>query len=138
MREIKFRAWDNENKKWIEDKFYVDKNGQVYLLEDACVPGDSEHLSDFSVDVELVQFTGLWDKNGKEIFEGDIIRRGIYTSLDCGCITDASIEIEQVESLSDFFECKGYNEGELAHDYGPKYLEVIGNIFENPELLERD
>jgi len=98
-------------------------------------------LRDGDKNIELMQFTGLKDKNGKEIYEGDIVR------YDLG---DREAELEGEENRYDYAQIVFYN-GQfltLNHDgatlgeivcFGQKnQWEVIGNIYENPELIERD
>ena len=99
MREIKFRAWDKSKKK-IVDVVMIDFSKNISM-------------------VELMQFTGLYDKNGKEIYEGDIVETpfGIGRVFDrLGCWF-----VETQKELGYFASCD---------------LEVIGNLYENPELLE--
>lgn len=110
MREIKFRAWDIVNKKMIqwESSFFGDV---VWGMT-----GDKY--------VEM-QFTGLKDKNGKEIYEGDIVKLEQW---------NPSIA-EVVFDRGGF--CFRFKKDDTYYPDG-KYLEegeVIGNIYENPELL---
>lgn len=83
----------------------------------------------------LTQFTGLLDKHGKEIYEGDIVK-GSYEYQDCFCDL-----IEEVK----FFDCYftpfgawfGDGSGTLySSSINPENFEIIGNIYENPELLK--
>ena len=111
MREIKFRAWD----------------GNRYISHDSlCCPsyslGEILYGSGFIVE----QFTGLHDKNGKEIYEGDIVRdydEGfLYKVMFC--------EYHARFMFYDYLNDDYYDNQDIAEH------EVIGNIHENPELLE--
>lgn len=107
-REIKFRVWDkNENDivRW-------------ELLNDGII--DLYHLF-FAKDKNLIiqQFTGLKDKNGKEIYEGDI--------LDSKCVVSFN---DGMFGIFDKHNYMGLN------SYMSKFREVIGNIYETPELLQ--
>ena len=109
MREIKFRAW---NGKRILDDFCV-----------SCRSGKAEVRGEV-FDWTLMQYTGLKDKNGKEIYEGDVVKSDWYN--DEQRITGA-----RVIFTSGCFTCIG-----LKHKlYLYPELEVIGNIYENPELI---
>ena len=123
MREIKFRAW---NKGW--------KRGVVYFTLDKLHDGFvyCGIKSDVSINLkgtELMQYTGLHDKNGKEIYEGDIVKENdTYTA--------------KIEFISG---CFVYNFVDTPEDWSNEYIpvyggsrdtEVIGNIYENPELLK--
>lgn len=121
-REIKFRAWNGKGliTNSTDFKFYV-REGRCYWLED---DGKETWLASTS-EWPLMQYTGLKDKNGVEIYEGDIIDdkgvtwyvefgNGRYT-LRCTC---------------------HYPDGDFyVFEDSPGY-EVIGNIYENPELLK--
>ena len=111
MREIKFRAWV-DGEKMIND---VGNNLGYYLgTKDSC---------------ELMQYTGLKDKNGKEIYEGDIIDNG------------EGMELTIVEYVEDMFHLKSTKYPNLSKGnyrlatYVGLGCEIIGNIYENPELL---
>jgi hypothetical protein len=112
MREIKFRAWDNK-------KFYY------FSLKDAlCKVFNLTYLKYNKCIIQ--QDTGFKDKNGKEIYKGDVLSNGDVDNL-------------WVVSL---FKEKGYYNlcqanGDLCEDrpMNPYNLKVIGNIYENPELL---
>lgn len=108
MREIKFRAYYRRlsDNKWIIEGEYTLKD-----LTDRGICFDQERI-------EWVQFTGLYDKNRVEIYEGDIL------SADNGVESIVSVGWEDMYTYSYF--------------HPVKLFEVIGNIHENPELLEAD
>lgn len=119
MREIKFRAWDKENKVLLP----VDLIGGVIVK----IPGyEWENVEDF----EIMQYTGLKDKNGKEVYEGDVYlnplgnKLQIIFSLKEASFTGKSLRTKEELPMLNF-------EGQLQG-------EVIGNIYDNPELLRRD
>lgn len=122
MREIKFRCWDKENKEMLDVE---------YLHWDDCTREFSIRTTMYSdyfdtEDMILMQYVGLKDKNGKEIYEGDIVKANwfdktevigeIYFSMGCFILANSSVSDNQLFIF--------------------KNLEVIGNIYENPELLE--
>ena len=109
MRELKFRAWDKKRKVFI----YIELRKNTYtctLLSSISFPLDAS---------EWLQFTGLKDKNGKEIYEGNIVS-GRYVD-DLNGETFVNEEITELDPES---PCRGYWED----------CEIIGNIYENPEL----
>lgn len=123
----KFRAWDNWRKKMsVVDRIYIDTKG-VRLYDDF-----GEYWRDFR-DVGLMQSTGLKDKNGKEIFEGDILA----VEADDGVII-LKVSWDDEHALF-VIKTKKFNEeaalAELVDDNSYPF-EVIGNIYENHELLE--
>lgn len=114
MREIKFRAWIKDKKKMVYGK-------------DAT---SSAHFTDSfkyrKNEVELMQYTGLKDKNGKEIYEGDVIKaesRLWQADFKDGCFVGVDFKNVAWDELVNI----GYGE-----------TEVIGNIYENPELLNNE
>ena len=142
-RILKFRAWDTLAKKFT----YPDKGYQGHYVLD--LNGRFQNLQNGSGGDEYVvqQWTGLKDKNGKEIFEGDIVNvKRFFTrpyikdgKIDYKTI-DGELETGQViwwELQATFLvEYKGYDEygGLLCSSVG---CEVIGNIFENSEFLKQ-
>ncbi len=129
MREIKFRCWDGDNKKMHLPE-YADKD-DFHILADGSVVETHEHgyerheLTSYRPDTWiLMQYTGLKDENGKEIYEGDIIKEKNATikwnQLHCcfGCYVNGNFSEELIGNA--FIEL-----GENT-DY-----EVIGNIYES-------
>lgn len=123
MREIKFRAWLGDRGIYIINGFQKHLNGiTIYPLDSLGNKIDDWYRMDKET-TELMQYTGLKDKNGVEIYEGDIIKEriGSYWQIDP----------RVVESVWDLHV-------EMNHDdsyYRVVEVEVIGNIYENPELL---
>ena len=148
MREILFRGQDAATGDWIKGYFvqlFDDKGNKTNRIYSGYAETDCEdYYPDFwEVDPETVgQFTGLTDKNGKKVFEGDIIR-----------FTDENSEYEWVGRVEFGNPNAEYNWGfQLVYINGTKantdillwfdmeetgaYSEVIGNIHDNPELLK--
>ena len=122
-----FRAWDKTYKKMYEVDEIHWNCGEFDFI------GDAITFKRGADEVELMQSTGLHDKNGKEIFEGDIL--GIET--DEG-VLNVNIFWDSKHALF-MFESKKYNEEELLAELvedNTYPFEIIGNIYENPELLE--
>ncbi|WP_163579094.1 YopX family protein [Gracilibacillus saliphilus] len=121
-REIKFRAWDTEEQKMIEwnNEFFYDTSPVTGFT------GDFSNIR-----FPLMQYTGLHDKNGKEIYEGDVVE---FNDLSTFYLFK---EQPRGRSVIKWDERKCGWESPRGTSYieGEK-LEVIGNIYENPELLE--
>ena len=118
----KFRAWDKKLKKMFEVSFIDFDTKLIGLNIDLEII-----IFDFD-DVNLMQSTGLFDKNGKEIFEGDIVKmaKDVYSDLTCYEIVRHRGGVYRLESNQ--HGCELW----LRHTN----CEVIGNIYENQELLE--
>jgi uncharacterized phage protein (TIGR01671 family) len=116
MREIKFRAWDKHKKEMYEVPDW--DIGTVLNPQCNYIP---------------MQFTGLYDKNGKEIYEGDILN--ITNRYDDYEIY-ASIEWDNEEARWGYCKKDGDDvEVGSLYDIGANEYEVIGNIYENPNLI---
>jgi uncharacterized phage protein (TIGR01671 family) len=122
MREVKFRAWDKRNNQmldviaitWLD---IVNPNNTNLVL---CQDKDKNFFEHKMEDTELMQYTGLEDQNGKEIYEDDIVN--IKSTVE---------EVTQID------ECvKVVYDYEFLTELGyAEEVEIIGNIYENPELL---
>ena len=110
MRTLKFRLWSNSQNKYVDGTFMiVSTEGELFSLDEAYV---------------LEQYTGLKDKNGKEIYEGDIV------------LDDDFGDVGMVEYYAPNFTFHPiYPIERWNSHYIGMYMKVIGNIHENPELL---
>lgn len=128
MREILFKAKRINNGEWVEgDLSYHVHDGDVYVF-----PKDKyDSLDNYEVDPETVcQYTGLTDRNGRKIFEGDI-----FQAYDGECLQKYAV-IWNGDSLEWTADCVGDLDGMLSlAEFGAEEIDVIGNIFDNPELL---
>ena len=136
MREIRFRAWDACNKRFV---FFGELN-TTNKGEDICVLEATKKIDDFahhsqSRDLPLMQFTGLQDKNGKDIYEGDILESGLDVNYLVS-FEDGAFKIIHPPT------CRAEEEGECKRDYLEKdcifllELSVVGNIYQDKNLLE--
>lgn len=130
-REIKFRAWDD--KAMVENYAETGPYGELYTKK-----FHSSSYSDKGVpNLTLMQYTGLKDKNGKEIYEGDIVSyRGYRGVVKISPLKGAHISSYHPECAS-FEDGKEYKlEDGMRGERTGCPVGVIGNIYENPELLE--
>ena len=124
MREIKFRAWDTYKKIWTEYKihegivFFLDKNTGVWVGK------YDEGYKEF----DLMQYTGLKDMKDKEIYEGDILFESFGEKYYKVVFENGSF---RAEFEGDFEE----HSFDLI-DVVAQGCEVVGNIYENPELIK--
>ena len=133
MREYKFRVWDTENKEMLkvqeldfEDTFY---GGRLSIRTD-------QYNDYFDIeDMILMQYTGLKDKNGKEIYEGDIIFDSFYERKAKVVFLEGAFWLDYIDDFKEYETI--HKRYQLLANYDNKsVLEVIGNIYDNPELLK--
>lgn len=138
MREIKFRAWNIKRNKFANPKWFgIDLSGNL-LNENG---GDDNSFNFITALQEvknqyiLMQHTGLKDKNGKEIYEGDIIKeQGPRTNGLPGAAFLREIVFYEGKFMGKDI---GIDDPELYQNIShSSYNEVLGNIYENPELLK--
>lgn len=124
----RYRAWI-KSLKWMCDVTNISFDSKFV---DICQQGDTERCTEMSVEfdeIKLMQSTGLRDKNGKEVFVGDIIK------CTRGCLHEVYIEKEYGGTY--FGGMPAVYLKDLREGYAwTEHEEIVGNIYENPELLE--
>ena|SRR6185503_2877785 len=121
MREFKFRYWDKGRNRWLNDtdEVYMDTSGTAYIEVEGHY---STYLS--SRGVERMQYSGLKDKGDNEIFECDLIKCHDHPTG----IEDGIYEV--------IFERGSFKAGNLLlSEWGSAWIEILGNKFQHPELL---
>ena len=121
MRVIKFRAWDN---------------GQMLISRPDTYFGLSSFFGILREDAIIMQSTGLLDKNGREIYDGDVVKSIRYSESYDG---DIIIEREWELKGSVYFSSGTWRVMNTAiplYEWNKKTIEIIGNIYENPELIK--
>ena len=118
-REIKFRAWDKRHNsmEYINDLYWFEEDG----------------IHDFNDDNYIfMQNTGLKDKNGKEIYDSDIVK------VAWGSGKIVFYEVKYCESLGYHYlrDTKNKEDDDIICIYDYSQMDVIGNVFDNPELLK--
>lgn len=125
MREIKFRAWD----KYAKEMVFA-KTIDFGINGAECIVDSSGIIGEVSSEWDLEQFTGLYDKNGQEIYESDVVKCTAHGSNNVFVMQVAYSDVWAMFYVySDSHKPRGLTVA--YHDF-----EVIGNIHENKELLE--
>ena len=124
-REIKFRAWDKQLN-IITDVVCLNLgtwNDVILVHPDSKIVHRQETYNQKTENIELMQFTGLLDKNGKEIYEGDMV----WVCFNDGSLYDHPQQV--------YFEKGSFCVG-MGYLSDSNIIEVIGSIYENPELIK--
>lgn len=130
-REIKFRAWITDHHTKKSFMFYQkDQYLQSFLQRCVFNSSDGREHEKYG-NYQLLQFTGLKDKNGREIYEGDIIK---YALDNMEPETGQTEYIEEVTFSDGMFCLENYTPVSIVNDWP---CEIVGNVFETPELIER-
>jgi len=131
MREIKFRVWDEKGK-----RMYPVNDIDGFLQNTWFCPKGSDD-GNWEDEVELMQYTGIKDDNDKEIFEGDVLRFWDRDAIIAD--TDGEIGFVVSNKFNGWVVNKEKYDDEMSYYQTLAFCEnyeIIGNIYENPELLE--
>ena len=137
MREILFRGKRKDNEEWVKGHLGIEVGNQLVIeycdfddiLDEYCVK------ERFIIPETVGQYTGLTDKNGAKIFEGDIIEGDLEDNLDLGAKWRSVVVMGKFGWLAD--DPTGSAPTPLD-EFDIKEGEVIGNIHDNPELMEKE
>ena len=149
----KYRAWDSAKKEMFKDTFAITESGQVVVVEQESVASSPDYV--FVDHLVIMQSTGLKDKNGKDIFGWDILKFNDEWNEYChegyvdGSVEGVNyVEVVKGEACFEFgktrypesslfihMEDEHLSFAELVNDKDFEF-EIIGNVYENPDLLE--
>ena len=125
MREIKFRAWDSEYSIMFDSGVFIEADGAIY--ESAKRTYDTPNTEIALVNFPVMQFTELQDKNGVDIYEGDIVGKSSDKFCAKGVVSYHHGAWMVMEAIDRYF-------GLYFYLYE---CQVIGNIYENPEMIDK-
>lgn len=134
MREILFKAKRVDNGEWAEGCLVID-HSRSSLFEYRMRPVESGALYAPPINPETIcQFTGLCDKNGNKIWENDIL----MAHLDESYPEDATYETVEWGVAGFVTREANSTDRQYLNEFDTKHFEVVGNIFDNPELLQEE
>jgi uncharacterized phage protein (TIGR01671 family) len=146
-REIKFRAWDKLNERMCK----VNRYSWAKFVNECIIEHEGKTFACAPIDIELMQFTGLKDKNGKEIYEGDIVQRVGTRDIFQGTADDVfganpftiTEEVVELKVCADQFgnTTFGYSlntQRTYSERSNPATYEIIGNIYQHSHLLKTE
>lgn len=144
MREIKFRAWDYDDCKMYNVMSYSPITfGEIKPHVGIYPIGESKPVTvtQISTNFKLIEYTGLKDKDGREIFEGDVLRYldSYNWSTEYGYDFEDFLNVGRIIYDDKLARFDITNKSDISYDdfiYEVENYEVIGNIYENKELLE--
>ena len=138
IREVIFRGKRTDNGEWVEGDLLHYESGEMAICKGFSKYGyeATEIIGRYKVIPETVgQYTGLTDKNGKRIFEGDIVRYGTNTNRAKNKETHEVVFETRGESGYFGIRISEIETWQFCFEVPAKLMEVIGNIHDNPELL---
>ena len=125
MRKIQFRAWDTKHKHMFKVKEFGFSENNIWCTSKR---NGYEHWNPI-----IMQYTGFKDKNGREIYEGDILSTDLSRPYLIVCFRNGAFMVQCHDDGKDYYDLMVSIDEENDQI---EHLEVIGNIYENPEFLE--
>lgn len=129
-REILFKAKRLDNGEWVEGyyaKLGYGNNTKHFIIQNVSLQEDISYFEDIEIDIDTIcQYTGLTDKNGEKIWENDIV------VLDGAC---GRFVCKWADYIAQFIFENNFSSSDFVCHRGAE-IEVVGNIFDNADLLE--
>ena len=146
MKEILFKAKRLDNGEWVEGSLLQTTAVSLksFIVESSCYTFDKWDWNECAqVDTDTIcQYTGLTDKNGKKIWENDVVKKHFYTDYDACANSEEYIGAVKftdyawiIETVRGKYLCTRPIFESMAYSEDVKHFEVLGNIFDNPELI---